>query len=106
MFFTFRMSLGKLTTILFFLFICFGYTSAISFLHNDNTVPAPYAVSEENYRSNPKRIYEIKDFVMCLDEIFLKKRHSVHFAFLGDSLICYQFLNLISVSTYKIFVNK
>ena len=42
--------------------------------------------------------YERKDFVKCIDEMVNEKNGPVHVAFVGDSLIRNQFLNLITVS--------
>ncbi|XP_059351232.1 uncharacterized protein LOC130703062 isoform X1 [Daphnia carinata] len=43
------------------------------------------------------RRYEMEDVVLCLDSLSMGKKHSIHIAFLGDSLIRNQFLSFTSL---------
>jgi hypothetical protein len=71
---------------------------AILILQDDAVASTSHAISKGKYVKKELNRYEIRDFVMCLDEMFIKTNQSLHFAFLGDSLVRNQFLNLVSVS--------
>ncbi len=85
----------NLTTLFLFFILCILST----LISKDITAStSDITILEREYEKKSNKQYGKKDFVMCLDEMFLGKNESIHFAFLGDSLVRNQFLNLISVS--------
>jgi hypothetical protein len=83
----------------FFFFILHIFSAVISLLSKDIMAStSDITILEKEYEQNSNKQYGKKDFVLCLDHMFLGKNESIHLAFLGDSLVRNQFLNLISVS--------
>ncbi|XP_045036590.1 uncharacterized protein LOC116933792 isoform X2 [Daphnia magna] len=71
-------------------------------LQNDHTMNSSTLQPMENSFkgfsvSHKIRQYEMEDVVLCLDSLFNVKKHSIHIAFLGDSLIRNQFLSFTSL---------